>query len=128
MKRKIIRYWLPLILYCGLILFQATLPIAIREIHYGDKLIHFVIYGILGILTYRAVRSLPGDIGLFYLIFLGVVISGIIGICDEVIKIFTPNRTLDVVDFFFDVSGSLTGISTYVFIRSRRGKNKENQS
>ena len=116
------KYWLPLGLYCSLIFFQATLPIPMKEIHYVDKLIHFIVYAVLGVLIFRAIRSLPGDAGLFVIILIALTISSIVGFCDEIIQIFTPTRTLDRVDFCFDVFGSLSGMAAYILIKSRKKK------
>jgi VanZ family protein len=56
---------------------------------------------------------------------IAIVVSGVIGFCDEVIQIFTPNRTLDRVDYFFDILGSLSGILLYVAIKRGWGVRKD---
>ncbi|MBW2108783.1 MAG: hypothetical protein JRI36_08975, partial [Deltaproteobacteria bacterium] len=56
---RFIRYWLPVIVYCAAIFVQSCFPSprAVPSIWNLDKAVHFVAYGVLGVLFYRALKS-----------------------------------------------------------------------
>jgi VanZ family protein len=125
-KHDLVRYWLPLGVYGLLIFIQSMRPLMIPALRHLDKPLHFVAYAILGILVFRALRSLPGSFGTVMTILAAVFVSAIVGCGDELIQIFVPSRTLDRADFLFDVLGSFSGIVVYqavvVLVRMKTGQ------
>ena len=113
---KTMRIWLPLVIYCVLILIQAFLPLPVFRLRHADKLVHFMAYAVLGILLFRALISFNTRTSTGMNVFLAVFLSAIMGFSDEIIQIFVPSRSIDRVDFFYDVLGSFSGILLYLGI------------
>lgn len=80
------------------------------EIPFLDKAVHGFLFVILGLLLGYVMRSLQA--GMRW----GVVLSGF----SEFVQFFTPDRSLDVADFLFDVVGTVVGISVMKYCT--RGK------
>ncbi len=121
-KRKAITSWVQLGLYLALILGQSTLPLPVKPFHHADKVAHFVAYGILGVLVFRALRFIPlGDRPVFR-VFMALVISGLVGLSDEILQVLVPTRTLDKDDLYYDVAGCFTGIMGYILFKLNRNK------
>ncbi|GAB6095463.1 hypothetical protein JCM14469_17150 [Desulfatiferula olefinivorans] len=112
-KHHFVRYWLPLGVYGLLIFIQSMCPLMIPALRHLDKPLHFAAYAVLGILVFRALRSLPGSFGTTMAVPAAVFVSALVGCGDELIQIFVPSRTLDRADFLFDVLGSFSGIAVY---------------
>lgn len=119
------RIWLPLAVYCLLILIQATLPLPVFKLRHTDKAVHFAAYAVLGVLLFRALVSLPRKNNTLITLLLAVFLSAVIGMSDEFIQIFVPTRSIDREDFMFDVLGSLSGIIIYLLVK-RYWRNSEN--
>jgi VanZ family protein len=102
--RYFIYYWLPLVLYAGLIfvISSFSLPPAKLEVPFLDKFIHLVEYAILGGLFWRALRTLrtlkPSF--LFTIIF-----SVLYALSDEIHQSFVPGRQFDLWDWAADSLG-----------------------
>jgi VanZ family protein len=107
--------WLPLILYCLLIFFQSANPSPeqIPSFPFSDKLLHFMAYGILGILFYRAYQTLKIKDNLPLLMVLSVVSAILYGISDEVHQSFVPFREAEVADVIADTIGAFSGVYLY---------------
>lgn len=111
---------MPVILLCTLIFIMSSNPYpeSIPRIQFLDKLIHFFVYGLLGILFFRAVRKRDSSRFQGYSMILGIVLSSLYGISDEIHQYFTPGRVADLYDVTADILGSLTGVLLYqYFIR-----------
>jgi VanZ family protein len=124
-KKKAITSWIQLGLYCVLILGQSTLQLPIKQIHHADKLAHFVAYAVLGVLVFRALRFIPLGDRVFLRIIMAVIISGFVGLSDEILQVFVPTRTLDRNDLYFDVAGCFTGIMLYILYKMNRNKQSD---
>lgn len=61
--------------------------------------IHFIQYGVLGVLVYRALTHRIHDVRIYYV---ATIICGIIGIIDEVIQWLTPDRYWDLRDIWIN--------------------------
>ena len=90
----------------------------------ADKLVHIVIYGVLGALTSWALtnpahpaRSVPR------LVLGAVLIATVYGLSDEVHQWFVPGRSADPLDLAADFVGSLLGsaVLTVAWHRRRAG-------
>ena len=115
--KKFIYYWLPLLIHCLLIFIQSSYPspekIQNLNLSYIDKLIHFAVYAILGMLFFRAFRTQRFKENINMVIALSILSSSLYGMSDEIHQYFVPYRDADIVDFFADVLGSICGV--YIF-------------
>ena len=104
-------YWSPVVIYASLIFYLSSLshpevyvPTLLLDL--GDKVLHAIEYGLLGILTYRAFRY-AGSIGTAsYAVLLAIGASSAYGLTDEIHQAFVPLREVDVWDFLTDALGS----------------------
>lgn len=112
--KKVLRLWLPLVVYMGVIIYFSSLsnPVNRFKLVLGaDKLVHFFEYMILGILITRAL------IGSFTVknkkkLFIPILLIGIIfSASDELHQYFVPNRSMELGDFIADLLGVVTGSS-----------------
>jgi VanZ family protein len=108
-------YWLPLILYCLLIYIQSANPSPeqIPSFPFVDKVLHFVAYGIMGILFYRAYQTLRIKNNIQMLMLLSVVSASLYGISDEIHQSFVPFREAEVADVIADMLGAASGVLLY---------------
>ena len=108
-------YWLPLILYCLFIYIQSANPSPdqIPSIPFVDKVFHFVAYGIMGILFYRAYQTLRIKDNLQMLMLFSVVSASLYGISDEIHQSFVPFREAEVADVIADMLGAASGVLLY---------------
>jgi len=120
-SKKIIYYWLPVIIYCLLIFIQSSYPSPenIPNLPYIDKILHFIAYAILGVLFFRAFRTQRVKENINLVIMLSIISSSLYGLSDEVHQHFVPSRNADIMDFFADVAGSICGVYVIKFIHDR---------
>ncbi|UCE53338.1 MAG: VanZ family protein [Desulfobacterales bacterium] len=78
-----------------------------------DKALHFVAYGVMGILFYRAYRTLRIKNYRQILILLSVVSASLYGISDEIHQHFIPYRNADLLDVMADILGAICGAYLY---------------
>jgi VanZ family protein len=111
-SKKIIYYWLPVLLYCLSIFIQSSyhFPEKIPSLPYIDKVIHFFAYAILGGLFFMAFRTQRFKENINMVIMLSILSSSLYGLSDEVHQYFVPYRDADMMDFFADVAGSICGV------------------
>jgi VanZ family protein len=115
--RHFIRFQMPAILWAAVIFVASSIPASKlpRFVHLiNDKVIHFSIFFLLGILVYRALEPKVTPAG-FDWRRLVIAISAVIlyGISDEFHQVFVPGRTVDAFDALAD---SLGGVSSALFI------------
>jgi VanZ family protein len=103
-KYPFIYYWVPVILYAGLIFTISSFPLPPPkvEIPFIDKLIHLVEYGILGFLFYRALKVSRLAKQVFIL---AVIFSIFYALSDEIHQYFVPGREFDLWDLAADSLG-----------------------
>ena len=104
-------YWTPAIGYAALIFFFSSLSLPEEYVPYpmmglGDKVLHAIEYGVLGILMYRAFRYAAGAWSGSRALLLAVIASTTYGLTDELHQFFVPLREADVWDFLTDAVGS----------------------
>jgi VanZ family protein len=116
--RKFLIYWLPVVLYCAVIFIQSSYPSVVRfhNVPFGDKYLHVAGYALLGILFFRAFKSLQVGKRLFVVILLSISASTAYGISDEIHQYFVPYRTADVMDVMADMVGSCVGVLGYYLL------------
>ncbi len=119
--KKYIYYWLPLLIYCLLIFIQSSYPspenIQRLNLPYIDKLIHFAVYAILGMLFFMIFRTQRFKKNINIVIALSILSSSLYGMSDEIHQYFVPYRDADIMDFFADVMGSICGVYIFKFIK-----------
>lgn len=117
-SKKFIYYLLPVLFYCLLIFIQSsyTFPENIPSLPYIDKLIHFAVYAILGVLFFRAFRTQRFKENINLVVILSIISSSLYGMSDEVHQYFAAHRDADIMDFLADVAGSICGVYVIKFI------------
>ncbi len=113
--KRFVFYWLPVVLYCLLIYIQSDKPSPemIPSYQFVDKLLHFAAYGILGILFYRAYRTLRIKENIKLLMLLSVVSASLYGVSDEIHQSYVPFREAEVADAIADMIGAIAGVYLY---------------
>ena len=104
-------YWAPVVGYAALIFFLSSLSrpeiyVPSQLLELGDKILHGIEYGVLGILTYRAFRYAGGAWSASHALLLAIIASTTYGLTDEIHQFFVPLREADVWDFLTDAVGS----------------------
>ena len=107
-------YWAPLIGYAGLIFYLSSFPQSLEFMpmfleDVGDKVVHMAEYGLLGILSYRALRNASGRWAARYAVALAIAVAVLYGITDEVHQAFVPEREADPWDLVADAAGAGLG-------------------
>ncbi len=113
------RYWLPVILYVGLIFGASSIPG--RDIPtlfpYSDKLEHLTEYSLFGLLLGRAFRfTVGGGRGRLWLVGT-VILGGFVGGMDELYQRLTPGRFSDIKDWVMDVTAVILAVLFTQYIR-----------
>ena len=121
-----VRYWVPVLAYAGLVFAlsslsrpEALMPSLLEEV--GDKTLHAVEYGVLGILCYRAFRGAAGAWAAARALPLAILVALLYGLTDEVHQAFVPHREADVWDWVADGTGAV--LITWAWHRLSRGGN-----
>jgi len=116
------RYWLPVCAYAGYIFYLSSLPHPEDEFSFllfsfefleglGDKIVHLLEYGILGILFYRAFRYAGGARAAHSAVWLAILASAAYGLTDEIHQVFVPLRVADPLDLVADTLGASVGVT-----------------
>ncbi|MBU3933098.1 MAG: VanZ family protein [Candidatus Omnitrophica bacterium] len=108
---RFLKFWLPVYLYAGLIfIYSAQSSVAfVPEILYGDKLLHFVEYAILGYLIARAAKNSSSlQLRAHFRIF-AVSLASLYGLSDEFHQYFVPGREVEILDALADAAGAVFG-------------------
>lgn len=106
---KVLKFWLPPILW-GLVIFSfSSYPVGVAtEIYWKDFIIkktaHVIEYGILATLLYRAMVN--SDVEKRKAMWISILISFLYGITDEFHQSFTPGREPNTRDVFIDTIGA----------------------
>jgi VanZ family protein len=114
-KAAILKYWLPLIVYCAVIFIQSSFAspdVELGRFHF-DKILHVLVYAGLGILFYRAYGTLRIPLNQTVLIILSILSAALYGASDELHQSFVAGRHADLFDLLADVVGSICGVAIY---------------
>jgi hypothetical protein len=105
----------PALLYAIVIFFMSSLPgyiLPALPFDFGDKIIHFLEFGLFGIFLYRAFRfPQPSFRPLRLTIAFGILYAA----SDEIHQLFVRGRFCD----FFDFAADSVGLIVFAFISSR---------
>ncbi|MHB8875751.1 MAG: VanZ family protein [Myxococcaceae bacterium] len=117
------RFALPTValLYAGLIIYLSShsqLPTPMPGFEGADKLAHALEYAGLGLL----VTWTLGTFGCAQqrALVLGVVVSSLFGVTDELHQFFVPGRDCSVLDWVADSAGGTLGAAAWFFVSRRR--------
>jgi VanZ family protein len=118
------RYWVPLIVYAGVIFYLSSLshpedyaPALFKQI--SDKVVHAVEYGTLGILCYRAFRYAAGVRAARSAVLLAIVAATLYGLTDELHQALVPLRHADGWDLLTDLLGAAVGAWGWHWVSER---------
>ena len=107
-------YWLPVVIYAGLIFFLSSLshpeqlaPSLFEML--GDKTLHAIEYGILAVLCYRAFRHAAGSRAARYALGFAIMAASLYGVTDEVHQAFVFSRESSGWDVLADSVGATLG-------------------
>ncbi len=124
MARRKFLAWLPAILWAATLFFlsaQSSLPAIAPTVPDFDKVEHFGVYGLLGILVIDAVRR-SSTLTLPKAVLVAILITSAYGVSDEFHQWFVPNRSCDVWDWTADTIGGILGATIYAAYESRRSQ------
>jgi VanZ family protein len=116
-KGDFAKYYLPWALWTTVLFVFAF--VALPEAHQPpalniDKMRHAAAYALLGVLAARAVAGAASRGGGFAFFAAFVTVAGV-GIATEVLQLFVPGRTADVVDLAADLAGGVSGALAYLW-------------
>lgn len=115
--RVFLKYWLPVLLWAGLVFFISSLSgRAIPAVFFGqDILFHLIEYMLLAILLYRALMNseFTRRGHRKKQLFLVVLFCFLYAISDEVHQRFVPGRFFSVIDLVVDNLGVVLGSAIY---------------
>ena len=118
---KLLRFWLPVVLYAGLIFWASSQPSveAPAVIPHLDKLIHLVEYAVLGWLLARALihaSRIPNRGAIKALVICLVVLYGM---SDEYHQSFVVGRSSEWLDLLADSVGGTLGGWIYITLNNK---------
>jgi VanZ family protein len=115
--------WLVLGIYCTAIFIQSAYPsmATFQDVPLGDKYLHATGYALLGVLFFRAFKSLPFGHRLSALSLLSIIAATLYGVSDEIHQYFVPYRSADIWDVLADMFGSALGVTVYALLVEKYG-------
>ncbi len=108
-----------LLIYCGFIYYlssQSSIAAPMLFTH-QDKLHHLGAYFIMGVLTWRMIRTMNIPVIIKFLT--SLIFCSLYGFSDEWHQSFVPGRNADVLDWIADTLGAFCSISLY-YLQERR--------
>lgn len=111
-------YWLPVILWAGVIFIISSIssfPEEIKPLFSFDGVAHTIEYAGLGFLLARAFKNSRREKLKKYFRILAVICGIVYGISDEFHQWFVPMRTPSIIDLGYDFIGVVLG---QIFLRS----------
>jgi VanZ like protein len=117
-----VRYWLPVLLYVGLIFgFSSLHGAAVPELFPNvDKVEHMLEYSLFGLLAGRAIRFTLGPAKHRMAAALGTIALGaIVGALDELYQAGVPGRSSDPRDWIVDVASVSVAVLVTQLVRTR---------
>ncbi len=94
--------------YASLIYYESSQDTSFVPLpSYSDKLIHFMVFGLLCLMICWTLSSVTvGNKGI-YKIILAIGITSLFGVSDEFHQFFTPHRSVDIFDWVADTAGAV---------------------
>jgi VanZ family protein len=114
--------WLPPLLWAALLFVASALPgddLPDAGLPNIDKVVHGLVYAVLGALCFRALRR-TSRLGALRAAGLAVLLATGYGAIDEAHQAFVPMRAPDARDLVADAAGSTVGAGVWLGLASRR--------
>jgi VanZ family protein len=104
-------YWFPVVVYCGVIFAQSAYPSpdSLSSYPFGDKMMHFLAYALLGGLFFRALNKSFPHWCVSMIALLSVLLTTLYGVSDEIHQSFVAARTAEGMDILADFAGGAFG-------------------
>lgn len=114
--------WLPALAYMALIWVLSSFPLLlpVGPVPFHDKGLHFVEYGVLGVLSARAMLKSRYPISERAALLIALLVTAVWGLVDEIHQAFVPNRHADWRDVLADWIGALLGVALVRLLHRRR--------
>jgi VanZ family protein len=120
--KNFLYYWLPVLVYAGLIFYFSSLyeiPTMMIKIIPQTLIWHMIEYAILSILLFRAFINSKNDNFRNNTILLAILIASLYGITDEIHQFFVPGRIFSYFDMMFDFVGSNVILTKNIYTKSK---------
>ena len=107
-----LRPWGPVFAWCALIFVLSSVPgkrLPEMPAANFDKVVHAIVYGVLGALCWRALRRTSSSIRAWIAVVVAALLATAYGVSDELHQLLTPGRSSDVNDVIADAIGGLLG-------------------
>lgn len=111
-----IGYRLPVFVYCAVIFVQSSSSVGPGmdiSVPGFDKILHFVGYAVLGVLSFRWLQQERLSFKLFKVAGLAALFCLLYGISDEIHQSFVAQRSCEVLDLLADAAGGAAGAFAY---------------
>lgn len=115
-------YWGPVAALMGFIFIQSSGPVTldISSFPFQDKLLHFAAYGMLALLSARAVKNQKPRWRTGAVHLTAILIASLYGLTDELHQALVPQRVASFWDLAADCTGSLFGSLVYVHLNQKK--------
>jgi VanZ family protein len=123
--------WGPAALWCAVIFGLSAVPgsrLPELPAEGADKLVHAVVYGVLGALSWRGARRARPHHSTGRVVAVATLIAMLYGITDELHQAFVPRRSPDWRDGLADTIGGITGALLCAAFVSRRRRRRPGDS
>jgi len=119
--KLVIYYWIPVVIFCSLIFIQSSClsPCKVSYFPHVDKLIHIIIYAILGMLFFRAFQVKKYKDNVKKALIISILSSTLYGISDELHQNYVSFRQGDPMDILADAAGSALGAYSYMLVLNK---------
>lgn len=104
-------YWLPVIVYCVAIFLQSAYPSpdSLSSFPFGDKMMHFLAYALMGGLFFRAFNKSCPHWHVLRNLFVSILLTTLYGVSDEIHQSFVAARMAEGMDILADFAGGTFG-------------------
>ena len=94
----------------------------------SDKLIHFLVFGLLGIMMFRSFRVVANTTIRRNAYLMAIITAGVYGALDEIHQLYVPGRFASIGDWIADILGIIVMIFLYNLVVNRfeKGQNTGN--
>jgi VanZ family protein len=107
------------VVYCAAIFIQSAYPSpdSLSSFPFGDKMIHFMAYALMGVLFFRALEKTWLNWRITWHALLSVVFTTLYGVSDEIHQSFVASRMAEGMDILADFSGGAFGVLCFAMVR-----------
>ena len=99
-----------LVIYCAFIFYLSSLPgDSLPNLPASDKMIHFVLYLVLGLIFANFIYSLKFFTSRMKIMVITLTFTALYGLSDEIHQLFLAGRNFDLSDLLVDIIGGSSG-------------------